>query len=314
MSNPLIAQSLCIFGLITSPCWVLGASYPLPEPGNFLVGEIQYVDISAGDTLLDVAREYDLGYNEMLAANPQVNPWLPGDSRIVVPTQFILPEPPWEGIIVNLPEMRLYYFPETETAGTPRRVITFPIGIGRQGRDTPPGEYQIITKIENPNWTIPGKAYQQMLAEGYQGPRLVPAGPDNPLGKFAMQLNDDGLFIHGTNKPFSIGMRVSNGCVRLYPEDIAQLIAQVPKGVKVRIIEQPYKLGQQNGKLFLESHQPIEKSQQAVSNMTPLVSGIVRMTDRERSEPIDWDYVFNMANSFSGIPIPVENPEPRFVR
>lgn len=284
-------------------------SYPLPRDGNYLIGQIQTIHSREEDTLLDIARRYDLGLNEITAANPQVDPWLPGENTLItLPTQFILPESPWEGLVINLPEMRLYYFPEANNNHSRRTVITHPIGIGRQGRGTPPGQYRVQMKIENPSWTMPHSAYEKLLAEGYTGRRLIPAGPDNPLGKFAIQLNNDGLFIHGTNKPFSIGMRVSNGCIRLYPEDIKNLVTILPNGTGVRIIEQTYKVGGQNNEIFFEAHNPIEKDGQINNNMTALVSRIVKSSGNKPYEPIDWEYVISVASGYTGIPTPVEKP------
>lgn len=285
------------------------ASFPLPKNGNYLIGEIQTIQTHAGDTLLDIGRKYDLGFNEIIAANPDVDPWLPGDdTHLILPGQFILPKPPWEGLVINLPEMRLYYFSKAGKNNSPRTVTTHPIGIGQQGKDTPPGKYRVLMKIENPNWTIPQSLYKEMMAEGYEGGRVVPAGAENPLGKYAVKLNNDGLFIHGTNKPFSIGMRVSNGCIRLYPEDMASLVNILPKGTPVRIVNQTYKIGEQDNKLFFEAHRLAPESSQVVTNLTPLVSGIVKASTEKSSQSIDWDYVISIANGYSGIPTPVEKP------
>lgn len=284
-------------------------SYPLPRDGNYLIGQIQTIHSREEDTLLDIARRYDLGLNEITAANPQVDPWLPGENTLItLPTQYILPEPPWEGLVINLPEMRLYYFPQAKNNHSRRTVITHPIGIGRQGKGTPPGQYRVLIKIENPSWTMPQSVYEKILAEGYTGRRLIPAGPDNPLGKFAIQLNDDGLFIHGTNKPFSIGMRVSSGCIRLYPEDIKNLVTILPNGTGVRVIEQTYKVGGQNNKLFFEAHRPIDNSKQTVSELLSRVFGIMGLPEYQAYPPIDWEYVISMASGYTGIPTPVVKP------
>lgn len=288
---------------------VNSASFPLPDDGDFIIGQVQTVHSREQDTLLDIARNYGLGINEITAANPHVDPWLPGENTpIVLPTQFILPPPPWEGLVINLPEMRLYYFPVPEAGDGPQRVITHPIGIGRQGRGTPPGEYKVLMKIEDPNWTIPKQVYEEMRQEGYEGSRLVEPGPENPLGKYAIMLNNDGLFMHGTNKPFSIGMRISSGCIRLYPEDVEELVNILPNGTQVRIIDQSYKVGTKGNKLFFEAHRPLGEEYQSAGNLTPLVSHIVHSDPPSENTSIDWDYVMSKASDFTGIPTPVERP------
>jgi L,D-transpeptidase ErfK/SrfK len=286
---------------------VLAGSYAFPAAGNDLIGAIQYVEVQANDTLLDIARRYDLGYNEITAANPGIDSWLPGrGTRIVVPTRFILPPPPWNGIVINLAEMRLYYFPEPKK-GEGRQVITHPIGIGREGWATPVGDYQIVMKIEHPSWTMPDSVYAEALANGIRQPRrLIPPGPDNPLGEYAMKLGRDGLFIHGTNKPYSIGMRVSYGCLRLYPEDIRSLVMQVPKGTPVRIVDQPYKFGIDNDVIYLESHAPIKRQDQEKDvNLTPLVSSFLQVGSRLSAT--EWDQVMALSERHTGIPIAITN-------
>lgn len=284
---------------------VSAESYPLPAAGNQLVGEIQYVEIRAEETLLDIARRYNLGYNEITAANPGVDPWLPREgTSIQLPTRFVLPAKPWEGVVVNISEMRLYYFPPPQNGETPK-VITHPIGIGREGRATPVGKFQVMMKIENPNWTMPVDVHADLQAEGIHKARLVPPGPDNPLGDYAMMLNSDGIFIHGTNKPYSIGMRVSLGCLRLYPEDINQLVWLVPKGTAVRIIDEPYKFGKENGVLFMEAHAPIPRDgAEAVTNLTPVVAAVVE-SEVGTLYPAQWDYIIALAARHTGVPIPI---------
>lgn len=303
-----------VFILLPFICFLctegLAASYPLPRAGNQLVGEIQYVEIHADETLLDVARRFDIGYNEITAANPGVDPWLPeAGARLLVPTRFVLPQTPWRDIVVNLAEMRLYYFPEPRKGEAPT-VITHPIGIGREGGATPVGDFQIVMKIERPNWTMPEAVYSELLSHGIETPRVIPPGPDNPLGEYAMMLNADGLFIHGTNKPYSIGMRVTLGCLRLYPEDINEFVHLVPKGTAVHIVDQPYKVGTENGVVFIEAHVPIEHDGKEKSvNMTPVVAGVVESAVVSAVEkkvgklsPAQWDYIMALAGRHTGVP------------
>lgn len=282
------------------------AIYSLPDEGDYLVGNIQYIYPQSGDTLFDIARQYDLGLNEILAANPGIKPRLLNKkTRIILPTRFILPDAPWEGVIVNLAEMRLYYFPPAKP-GEDKKVITHPIGIGRQGRSTPLGEYNILMKIENPNWTMPEAVHTDLLSKGIKKERVVPPGPDNPLGEFAMMLNNKGLFMHGTNNPSSIGMRVSSGCLRLYPEDILNLVNAVPKGAAVRIVEQPYKLGIENGVLFLETHGKAVKNKAHSKISLSLLDSEVITINSIKFSATEWEKLKALSEDRRGIPIPVK--------
>ncbi|HUZ74195.1 MAG TPA: L,D-transpeptidase family protein [Stellaceae bacterium] len=197
------------------------------------------------DTLLDIARAYDLGYVEIRAANPGIDPWLPGAGRVLsLPTQHLLPDAPHRGIVINLAELRLYYFPPK---GEPR---TFPIGIGGEGKETPVGRTEIVRKQTHPTW-FPTASER---AEDPDLPTMVPPGPDNPMGDFALYLGWPGYAIHGSNKPYSIGRRDSSGCIRMYPEDIETLFKLVGPGTQVTVVDQPVKLGWSAGELYLEIH------------------------------------------------------------
>ena len=195
------------------------------------------------DTLLDIARLYHVGYRELKRANPGVNPWLPGDGTwVTVPSRWILPDAPREGLVLNIPEMRLYYYlPDS-------RVMTFPLGVGREGHNTPDGTYRVGQKRTNPIWYVPKSIQAEM-----EVPReVVPPGPDNPLGKYWMRLSHTTYGIHGTNNPWAIGRRVTYGCIRLYPEDIAYLYPRVPKGTPVRVLYQHAKVGVSEGKAYFQ--------------------------------------------------------------
>jgi L,D-transpeptidase ErfK/SrfK len=197
------------------------------------------------DTLLDIARANDVGYVEMRAANPDVDPWLPGKGReLAVPTQHVVPDAQLKGIVINLAELRLYYFPEN---GEPR---SFPIGIGGEGKETPVGHTRIAAKRLHPVW-IPTASEH---AENPDLPKSVPPGPDNPMGDFALYLGWNGYAVHGTNKPYSIGRRDSHGCIRLYPEDIAWLYQKVAIGTPVTVVDQQAKVGWSGSELYLEVH------------------------------------------------------------
>lgn len=231
--------------------------FVLESPEQTVIGEPQIVFVGADDTFSDLAREYGLGYDELVEANPGIDPWLPGDGTpVLLPTQYVLPNVPWHGIVLNVAAKRLFYFPEV-TAGEPVRIVTYPIGIGRVGWHTPVGEAKVVAKATDPVWYVPWSVQQEHRQDGDPLPAVVPPGPDNPLGRHVLQLNMPGYLIHGTNQPYGVGMRVSHGCVRLYPENIEQLYSMAGVGTPVRIINEPFLLGRQNGELYFESHAPL---------------------------------------------------------
>ena len=233
--------------------------YPLPPPGTDVIGQIKVMYATKDDTLVDIARRYGLGYDEIVHANPGVDRWAPGEGNpIVLPTRHILPDTPREGIVLNIAEMRLYYYPKANP-GEERVVITHPVSIGRMDWKTPMGLTKVVAKDVDPPWRPPASIKAEHAAEGDILPDMVPGGPDNPLGRYAMRLGVPGYLIHGTNKPYGIGMRVTHGCVRMYPEDIERMYNMVPVGTPVRLIDQPVKVGWLNGALFVESHAPLEE-------------------------------------------------------
>lgn len=279
-----------------------GAEYPMPRPGNDLVGEVYVVAVQEGETLLDIARDHDLGYNEIIAANPGVDPWLPEPgTRITIPARYVLPAGPRSGIVVNLAEMRLYYYPPAQP-GEGAKVMTFPIGIGQEGWATPVGKARILVKDKDPVWTVPESILAASIAEGYPLPRVVPPGPDNPLGKYALRLDMVGYLIHGTNKPYGVGRRISHGCIRMYPEDIETLFGAVEVGARVEIINQPYKLGLEGNALYLESHEPVfDRGEPAPSNLPQVIRTLSVITRAARREVVKEQAVLE-ASRHDGIP------------
>ena len=240
-----------------------GATFEYPPAEFDLIGAVQVVEARYEDTLLDIARRYDIGQDEILGANPTVDRWLPGEgTRVLIPSRYILPPPPHKGLILNLPEMRLYYFPKPKD-GQPREVQTYPVSIGRMEWATPLGETKVVSKQKDPAWRPPESIRAEHAANGDPLPKYVPPGPDNPLGRYAMRLGIPGYLIHGTNKAYGVGMRVSHGCIRMLPEDIEYLFPQVPVGTPIRIINQPAKAGWHGGDLYLEMHPPLEEEQNA---------------------------------------------------
>lgn len=281
------------------------ATFDLPPAGEQVVGTIEQVDVKAGQTLLDIGRAHDVGLNEITAANPGVDPWLPKvGTRVVIPNRFILPDTPREGIVVNLPEMRLYYYPPPR-AGQPAQVVTHPLGIGAEGRTLPLGTTRIIEKIKDPTWYVPKSIQEEAKAKGHPLPESIPPGPDDPLGRFAMRLGWPTYLIHGTNHPYGIGMRVSHGCLRMYPKDIKSLFSQVSAGTPVRIVDQPFKAGWQAGKLYLEAHAQLADDRgKTPSNLTGAVASVLAAT-RQRLNDALWNHVITIASQHRGIPVAV---------
>lgn len=223
-----------------------------------VVGQPQVVSAREEDTLSDIARRFNVGYEEIVSANPGIDPWLPkAGTDIVLPTQFVLPDAPRKGIVVNLAAMRLYYYPKPK-AGEQQRVITHPLGIGRVEWKTPEGTTKVVGKKAAPAWIPTPSIRKEHAANGDPLPKVVPAGPDNPMGSHVLRLGWPAYAIHGTNKPPSIGLRGSHGCLRLYPEDIVQLFHEVPVGTPVTVVNQPQLIGWRGDQLYFQAYPALE--------------------------------------------------------
>jgi L,D-transpeptidase ErfK/SrfK len=301
-----------VAGCSTLPDWGFLAKEPirsdrfaLPPEGIDLVGRVQVAIARHEDTLADFARRYGLGFDEMVVANPGVDPWLPGaGTPVVLPTQFVLPDAPRRGLVLNLATLRLFYYPQPRT-GQPAILVTHPIGIGREGWRTPLGSMRITEKIEQPTWTVPASVRREHARKGDPLPAVVPPGPDNPLGAFALRLSRPSYLIHGTNKPYGVGMRISHGCVRLYPEDIERLFSEVPEGTEVRIVNQPYLAGWREGRLYLEAHPPLaEEARRWKGSLEPMET-VVRRKTAGLPDAVDWDKARRIARDARGIPLPI---------
>ena len=281
------------------------ATYLVPAKGDSVIGQILYVLPEYDDTFVDLAWENNVGYRELQLANPGIDPWIPGaDARVAIPSRYILPDAPREGIVINVPEMRLYYYPKA-AKGEPAKVITYPISIGRQDWRTPLGLTRLIRKDKNPAWYPPESIRAEHEARGDPLEEVVPPGPDNPLGTRALRLGIPGYLLHGTNKPAGIGMQVTHGCIRLFPEDIENLYEQVPVGTPVRIVDQPYKTGWHNGELYLEIHPPLGREQGGVKDLTPIVRHLVEETAELEEIKLDWALARNLASAPNGLPVAV---------
>lgn len=274
--------------------------------GDDLIGALGHHRIAEGDTLVDLAVRTGLGYVELVAANPGVDPWVPAPgTTIVLPTAHLLPDAPRRGIVINLPEMRLYFFPPAGGA-----VTTVPLGIGKSGRETPLGHTEVVAKREHPVWVPP----PSIRAERPGLPEAVPPGPDNPLGAFALDLGWPNYVIHGTNKPYGIGRRVSHGCIRLYPGDIAALFDEVAVGTPVTVVDQPVKLGWSGADLYLEVHTTqaqadrLEAEGRFLPQPIPRLEARVAAAAGSEADRIDWEAVRAAAEARRGVPVRVTRP------
>jgi L,D-transpeptidase ErfK/SrfK len=259
------------------------------------------------DTLYEIARRYSLGSEEVVRVNPGLDPWLPRAGKsIVIPGQRVLPPGPREGIVVNLPEHRLYFYPPTKP-GQVQRVYTYPISIGKMDWRTPLGKTKVVDKREKPNWIPPESVRQEHIANGDPLPAVVPPGPDNPLGAYAMRLNLPGgsYLIHGTNNPIAVGMAVTHGCIRMYPEDIAELFPLVAVGTPVYLINEPVKVAWVEGRLMLEAHPPVDAEGQSGEPVLSVFEGLLEKALGESVVAIHWDKAREELKSARGMPVVV---------
>ena len=276
--------------------------YELPPEGFDVVGAVSTITARHEDTLVDIARRHGLGYEDIVRANPDLNPWLPGEgAEVILPTRFILPPGPREGVVLNLAEYRLYFYPKPKD-GERAYVMTYPISIGRMDWETPLGLTEVISKVVDPAWYPPKSVREEHAADGDPLPAIVPAGPNNPLGRFAMRLSMPGYLIHSTNRPAGVGMRVSHGCIRMFPEDIEYLFDRVDISTKVRIINEPLKFGWSGDELVMESHPLLEESEK--DPLTSVTELFISATG-ERSGKLDWHLAEEVVDRSDGIPIPV---------
>jgi len=277
--------------------------FVLQSPEQSVVGEPQIIFTSEENTFSDIAREYGLGYDELVAANPDIDPWIPGDGTpVVLPTQYVLPDVPREGIILNIASKRLFYFPKS-LEGEPQIVMTYPIGIGRVGWETPLGSSAVVSKARDPHWYVPASVRKEHADSGDPLPSVVPPGPDNPLGRHVLKLDIPGYLIHGTNQPYGVGMRVSHGCVRLYPENIELLYELVAVGEPVNIVNEPFLVGWLDDSIYVEAHAPLEDD--TVSREVRLVAALAQVEDlaSRHESVVDVDSLRTTAASVSGVPV-----------
>jgi L,D-transpeptidase ErfK/SrfK len=289
-------------GLVAGPAQA--SVFPLPDDGSAVVGADSSMTTVYEDTLPDIAHKYSLGFYEIIRANPGIDVWLPGAGKeLTLPGRRILPPGPREGIVVNLPEHRLYYYPKPGPHEHPV-VITYPVSIGKMDWRTPLGGTTVIAKIKHPNWYPPESIRKEHAANGDPIPKVVPAGPDNPLGDFALRLaaGHGEYMIHGTNNPTAVGMAVTHGCIRMYPEDVAALFALIPEGTKVRLVNEPVKVAWVDGQLYLEAHPPVDAEGQSVEPDLTQLSQLLDKALGKDTAAIHWDLARATLQAANGIP------------
>ncbi len=277
--------------------------YTLSSRDAIVVGEDQSIETVYEDTLYDLARKFSLGSEELIRVNPGVDPWIPGaGKKLIVPGRHILPPGPHEGIVVNLPEHRLYYYPKPKR-GAPLEVITYPVSIGKMDWRTPLGLTHVIAKQKNPVWYPPESVRKEHAEAGDPLPPSVPSGPDNPLGLFAMRLaaGNGTYLIHGTNNPIAVGLAVTHGCIRMYPDDVAALFPLIPVGTAVRLINEPIKVAWVDGALLLEAHPPVDAEGQSFEPDIDQFAEMLRAAVRDTTVAIHWDYAREVLQKADGV-------------
>ncbi|MCB1710427.1 MAG: L,D-transpeptidase family protein [Halioglobus sp.] len=306
MRNHLTLLTLVLTAIFLSRA-ASAATFEMPLPEFDIIGAIHVVEAQHEDTLLDIARRYDIGQEQITRANPDVDRWLPGDGTpVIIPTRYILPAAPREGLVLNVPEMRLYYYPKPKPGEVPV-VKTFPVGIGRQDWGTPLGLTKVVGKKKDPTWTPPASIRKEHEENGDPLPAVVPAGPNNPLGQYAMRLGIGGgsYLIHGTNKAFGVGMRASHGCIRMMPEDIEYLFGQIEVGTPVRIVSETAKVGWFGGKLYLEIHEPLEEDRIGRASLLNNALRLIDDAQASRLVELDEEAISRALTERTGMPVAI---------
>jgi len=268
--------------------------------GEDVIGRLRFITLEKGDTLPDIARHFGLGLNGIIAANPGVDIWVPkAGERIILPLSFILPDAPRQGIVINLAVMRLFQFKGNSESLS---VFTYPAGVGTEERPSPRGQMSVVRKASKPTWHVPASIARDHLKKGDPLPTKVLPGPQNPLGEYALYLSEPSYLIHGTNKPASIGLKATNGCIRLYPEDVKTVYESTPVKTAVNMVNQPYLLGQSNGLLYMEVHASTEELD--VAGFDKIYKKL-KTVEKEAGRPLDWSKVKKVLAEARGIPVPI---------
>ena len=273
--------------------------FPIAK-GDDVIGRLALIRLEKGDMLPDIARHFSLGINAISAANPGVDIWVPkAGERIMLPLSFILPDAPRNGIVINLAAMRLFQFKGDSASLT---VLTYPIGVGTEERPSPIGRMYVVRKVTRPTWYVPASIAADHRKKGDPLPAKVLPGPENPLGEYALYLSKSTYLVHGTNKPASIGLRATNGCIRLYPEAIKKLYENTPVKTPVSIVNQPYLVGQFNGVVYMEVHVPPEDLDAVAFDKT---YAKLKNIEKESGRTLDWSKVKKVLAEARGIPVPI---------
>lgn len=297
MSSPALATDLA------DGVWPRG-HYPLPQYSD-LIGRIYFVQAREDETLVDIAREHNVGFEEIRIANPNVSVWAPRPgTQVLIPARHILPDAPREGIVINLSEMRLYYY------SSPGVVETHPISVGRDEFATPVGLTRTTVKVRDPSWTPPQSMREEAAARGEPPLEAVPPGPDNPLGRHAILLDLPSYLIHGTNQPDGVGMRVSRGCIRMFPEDIESLFDRVPAGTRVNIIDQPFKAGwSEDNVLYVQSFPQLEENMGGCGRVRNALDVVALATFDDDLNPVDYRRLRQLLEVPNGLAVPLRGPD-----
>jgi len=293
-----------LIAALTLPFIAQAKTYILPPPGDSLIGNVSYDYIKPGEDIKKLARENDIGYYEILQANPHINPEKTyGWQQFTIPGAYLLPDTPKTGIVVNIAELRLYYYPDRTN-----KVVTYPIAIGMYGMETPTGNFHIIERMDHPKWYVPQSELKEMAKQGIYLPKVMPSNPENPLGYYGLRLSKRTYLFHGTNVPPTVGRRASAGCMHMYPENIKALFDSVEVGTPVTIVDQPFKAAWVGETLYFQAVTPLYEDRKAWGgNYVPIykkaIADAVAQTDAKVD--IDWDRVRQMLVEPDGIPQPI---------
>lgn len=275
------------------------STFVIPQNGN-IIGEVQRTTVEPGDSIATISLRYDMGGYEMLEANPGIDYDRPKPGTVItIPSRYILPEAPHKGIVINLAEMRLYHYHDDGV-----HVSTYPVGVGQEGWNTPLGKSHITRKRLHPTWVVPDSIMENHRKHGKIIPKVKPPGPTNPLGDYAMNISFKGIVIHGTPQPKAVGVRSSHGCIRMRNEDVGALFHGVKVGTPVYIIHQPTKIGQLNGRIYLESHVPISQ-ELTQADQYDLKGLIKKVVPKGKDYQVEWAMIERLQNRPNGIPLPI---------
>lgn len=292
--------SILTLAAILACSTAFGLTYPLPESGNDVVGQVKIVQSKPKDTLFTIARRYEMGFDEIKEANKNLPTWgyLKKNTAVIIPSEFILPNSPRAGVVINLPEKRLYLYPNNESV-----VITEPVAIGIYGWPTPLLDGRLIEKAKDPTWNIPESIQIERELEGKPPITFIGPGPDNPLGKYAIRTSNRSILMHSTNALTSIGRRASHGCIRMYPEDAEEMFYSVELQMPIRIINQPFKAGWNDHKLYFETQPTLVETRGSVDErVQEAFDTIMRVANYDKNL-VNWTTVEKALVKQDGIPV-----------